>query len=360
MLGRGIDQILKYPGDGRLYERHIRSAADYVRLAERVNGPIPRGVDLGYVWGDAGDAVARLRPDCSIVNLETAVTDRGEAEPKGINYRLNPANLTGLAALGIDCCGLANNHVLDWGQEGLLHTIDCLRARGFVTCGAGRDAAEAARPALIAVPAGRVLVFAWASEDSGVPSHWRAAAERPGINVLADFDEPQVAAIAVAVAAEKRPGDVAVASIHWGGNWGYDIPDRHVAFARALIDQAGIDVVHGHSSHHPRGFEIHRGKLILYGCGDLINDYEGIGGEDDYRGEITALYAADIDAAAGGLKSLVVVPFVLRKFRLNRASDADSGWLCQTLNHLCRTSGVKLSAAPDGTLRLAIDGRTAA
>lgn len=360
MLGRGIDQILKHPGEARLYELHIRSAADYVRLAEKANGPIPRGAELAYVWGDAGDAVARLRPDCGIVNLETAVTDRGQAEPKGINYRMNPANAAGLAALGIDCCGLANNHVLDWGRDGLLHTIDSLRARGLVTCGAGRDAAEAARPAIVAVPVGRVLVFAWASEDSGVPRHWQATAEKPGVNFLTDFDEPQVAAIAAAVAAEKRPGDVAVASIHWGGNWGYDIPDRHIAFARALIDAAEIDVVHGHSSHHPRGYEIHRGKLILYGCGDLINDYEGIGGEDEYRGEITALYAADIDASAGDIRSLTVVPFMLRKFRLNRASAADSGWLCQTMNRLCRTPGVTLSVAPDGTLRLATGGKASA
>jgi poly-gamma-glutamate capsule biosynthesis protein CapA/YwtB (metallophosphatase superfamily) len=75
----------------------------------------------------------------------------------------------------------------------------------------------------------------------------------------------------------KRLGDVVVASIHWGSNWGYDVPAEHVGSARRLVD-GGVDIVHGHSSHHPRPIEIYRGRLILYGCGDFIDDYEGISG----------------------------------------------------------------------------------
>jgi poly-gamma-glutamate capsule biosynthesis protein CapA/YwtB (metallophosphatase superfamily) len=73
-------------------------------------------------------------------------------------------------------------------------------------------------------------------------------------------------------------GDIVVASIHWGGNWGYRIPSAHIAFAHALIDKSQVDVIHGHSSHHPIGLEVYKGKLVIYGCGDFINDYEGISG----------------------------------------------------------------------------------
>ncbi len=78
-----------------------------------------------------------------------------------------------------------------------------------------------------------------------------------------------------------------VVSIHWGGNWGYGIPGEQRQFAHRLIDQAGVDVVHGHYSHHAKGIEVYHDKLILYGCGDFLNDYEGISGQERFRGERT-------------------------------------------------------------------------
>ena len=126
MLGRGIDQVLRFPGDPVLHEDYLKSALDYVRLAERANGPIPRGNDLGYVWGDASAVLQGANVDARIINLETAVTDAGAPEPKGINYRMNPRNASGLRQLGIDCCVLANNHVLDWGPDGLAQTLHTL------------------------------------------------------------------------------------------------------------------------------------------------------------------------------------------------------------------------------------------
>ncbi|HWE18139.1 MAG TPA: CapA family protein, partial [Hyphomicrobiaceae bacterium] len=119
MTGRGIDQVLPHPGDPRLYESYVKSAYDYVELAEAANGPIMRPLAFGDIWGDALAELERRRPDARIVNLETAVTRRTEPEPKGINYKMNPANVGAITAAGIDCCVLANNHVLDWGLAGL-------------------------------------------------------------------------------------------------------------------------------------------------------------------------------------------------------------------------------------------------
>ena len=114
MTGRGIDQVLPHPSDPRLYESVLTSAIGYVRLAEAANGPIRLPVPIAYVCGDALDAVDKRRPDVWIVNLETAVTRADDPWPKAINYRMNPDNLPCLTAAGIDCCVLANNHVLDW------------------------------------------------------------------------------------------------------------------------------------------------------------------------------------------------------------------------------------------------------
>jgi hypothetical protein len=131
MTGRGIDQILPHPSKPRIYEPAVSSALGYVGLAERANGPIPYPVDFSYVWGDTLAELRARAPDRRIVNLETSITTSEEALPKGINYRMHPRNVACLQAAGIDCCVLANNHVLDWGIPGLLETVE-LAASGHL------------------------------------------------------------------------------------------------------------------------------------------------------------------------------------------------------------------------------------
>ncbi|TIX83066.1 MAG: CapA family protein [Mesorhizobium sp.] len=348
MLGRGIDQILANPGDPHLHERYVRSAATYVELAERINGPIPRKVDDTYVWGDALAELDREAPDARIINLETSITTSLSLAPKGINYKMNPANIGCLAAARVSCCVLANNHVLDWDEPGLVETLDTLRHAGLAYAGAGLDADEAAAPAVIELTGGgRVLVIGFALETSGVPASWAAGAYKPGVNLLADVSPRSLAQIARSVEAMKQPGDLAVASIHWGGNWGYEVTTEERALAHALIDVAGFDVVHGHSSHHPKPIEIHDGRLILYGCGDFLTDYEGITGYKIFRGGLALMYLPRLAMPEGRLLSLELVPFELRKFRLNRASPEDVAWLAAVLER---------ESSPFGT-HVALDSR---
>ncbi|HMA24742.1 MAG TPA: CapA family protein, partial [Gemmatimonadaceae bacterium] len=150
--------------------------------------------------------------------------------------------------------------------------------------------------------------------------------------------------IAGLVTAEKRAGDVAVASIHWGANWGFDVPAEHRRFAHQLIERAGIDVVHGHSSHHAKGIEVHRGRPIFYGCGDFLNDYEGIHGPKDYRDDLTLMYFPSLDARTGNLMSLEMVPLRIRNFQLHRPSDAECAWLRDTMARECRRFGHNVAA----------------
>jgi poly-gamma-glutamate synthesis protein (capsule biosynthesis protein) len=273
MTGRGIDQVLPHPCDPALYEPYVRSALDYVRLAEEQSGPIARPVSFDYVWGDALAELARVQPDARIVNLETAVTTSEEPWPgKGVHYRMHPANVPCLAAASLDCCVLANNHVLDWGYAGLEQTLEALRGAGMRVAGAGHDAAEAGAPAAIDHAAGgRVLVFAYGVPSSGVPRAWAAAERRAGINLLDEVSPAAAERVTGRVRAHKRTGDLVVVSIHWGENWGYAVTASERDFAHRLID-AGVDVVHGHSSHHVKGIEVYRDRPILYGCGDLITD----------------------------------------------------------------------------------------
>jgi poly-gamma-glutamate synthesis protein (capsule biosynthesis protein) len=259
---------------------------------------------------------------------------------------MHPTNVGCLTAAKIDGCVLANNHVLDWGHDGLIETLQVLHAAGLKTAGAGADETQAAAPAIFDVPGGRLLLFAAATESSGVPRDWRAARRRPGVRLLADLGVRSAAELAARIDAVRRPGDTVVVSLHWGGNWGYAVGRDERAFAHALID-AGVDIVHGHSSHHARAFEIHRERLILYGCGDFINDYEGIGGHEHFRGDLAVAYFVEL--AAGRLQQLTLLPFTSQRFSLRRALSEDLSWLHDTLNRECRPFDVQL-ARDDGAL----------
>lgn len=347
MTGRGIDQILRHPGDPQIHEGYVADAIDYVRFAEHVSGPIPRAVDDAYIWGDALEELARLRPDARIINLETAVTRSDDWIQKGINYRMHPANVGCLAAAGIDCCALANNHVLDWGEAGLLETLDALHGAGLRTAGAGRTRDEAEAPAeLPARSGGRILVYSLGTADSGIPAAWAATAARPGLDFLAELSEHSAQRLADRVCAMRCPGDLVVISIHWGGNWGYRVPHEQADFARRLIDTGAADLVHGHSSHHPKGVEVYRGKLILYGCGDFINDYEGITGHGQFRGDLGLMYFPRLDEDSGRLVDLELVALQRRRFRLGRASEVDCRWLCGVLNDEGRRLGTLFEFQP--------------
>ncbi len=356
MTGRGVDQVLPHPSDPALHEPYVRDARVYVELAEQVNGPIAKPVDFAYVWGEALAVLDRFAPDARIVNLETSVTRSDDWWPgKGINYRMHPDNVACLTAAGLDCCALANNHVLDWGYAGLDETLSTLRAAGLGTAGAGADAAEARAPAVVDVPGkGRVLVFACGWETSGIPELWGAGEERPGVNLLPVSRSAR--ALARTIEALRQPGDVVVVSIHWGGNWGYGIPREQRELARALVDGGGVDVVHGHSSHHAKGVEIYRGRPIIYGCGDFVNDYEGIAGHEGYRDDLPLAYFVALGEQDGSLVSFDVVPFKLARMRLQTAADADVAWVRDML----AGESAALGAAVERTARDTLSVRPAA
>jgi len=358
MTGRGIDQILPHPSDPILFESYVGDAREYVELAEQVNGPIRKPVDFAYIWGDALKALERIEPDVRIVNLETSVTTSNQSWPaKGINYRMNPKNILCITAADIDCCALANNHVLDWDYEGLEETLSTLRKARIRTAGAGRNIEEAEEPAIVEVQGkGRLIVFSFATESSGVPGQWAAEVSKPGVNLLQDLSGKDVARISGLVQAVKQAGDIAVVSIHWGGNWGYRISNEHVRFAHELIDTAGVDVIHGHSSHHPIAIEVYKGKPILYGCGDFLNDYEGIGGYEYYRGDLALMYFVRMTTDAGTLAGLEMVPTQIRKFRLNFASRKDSVWLQKRLDEECAVFKGRIVLLEDNTLQLQWNG----
>jgi poly-gamma-glutamate synthesis protein (capsule biosynthesis protein) len=340
MTGRAIDQILPHPSKPQLHEPYAHDARDYLTLAQQASGDIPHPAPFPYVWGDALAELERRRPAARIINLETSVTGSDTPWPKGIHYRMHPDNVGCLTAAGIDACTLANNHVLDWQRDGLAETIATLRRAKIAIAGAGTDLDAAQAPAILPLREGaRLLVFAAATDDSGVPADWGATAKRSGVHRLPDLSMETATRIAALVRGHRRPGDRVVFSVHWGGNWGYAVSRAQRAFAHALIDEAGVDIVHGHSSHHPKAIEVYRDRLILYGCGDFLNDYEGIAGHEAYRGELGLMYFPTLDLATGRLRELALVPTRIRRFRVSYAGSEDRAWLLSMLQRECRAFG---------------------
>ncbi|WP_033442258.1 CapA family protein [Saccharothrix sp. NRRL B-16314] len=345
MTGRGVDQILPHPGDPRLWERDVRDAGRYVGLAEEVGGPVPRPAGFAWPWGEALAELDAVDPDVRVINLETSITRSDDVDlGKAVHYRMAPGNTGCLTVARPDVCALANNHVLDFGRRGLADTLDALAAAGIATTGAGRNPGEAVAPAIVPVGAARVVVFACAHWSSGVPHRWGATGERPGVVLLPDLSDATADWVVDRVRRVKRAGDVVVVSLHWGSNWGYEVPADHVRFGHRLLD-GGVDVLHGHSSHHPRGIEVHRGKLALYGCGDLVNDYEGIGGYEEYRDDLRPLYFATVDVGTGDLVDLRITPMRAHRLSLRRASVEDA-------EHLRQVFGPGTRLNRDGSLRL--------
>jgi len=354
MTGRGIDQVLPYPSNPEIYEGYVKDARHYVAIAERAHGSIPWKANFSYIWGDALDVWNKFSPDLKIINLETAITtSENYLKGKGINYRMHPKNISCLTAAGFDFCSLANNHVLDWDKEGLIETINVLEDFNIHYGGAGVTLEKATAPAVFHRGKNqRILIYSIGSTSSGIPRNWEATGSSPGIYLLHSFSSLSVLEIKDQIKKSKKSGDIIVVSIHWGGNWGYSIPEEHIDFAHNLIDKARVDVVYGHSSHHFKGIEVYNGKLVLYGCGDFMNDYEGIKSHKEYRDDLTLMYFADLDPGSGDLKRLELVPMQIRNFRLNYVSGKELDWVFETLNRIGKPFGMQVNKTINNQLNL--------
>jgi poly-gamma-glutamate synthesis protein (capsule biosynthesis protein) len=355
MIGRGIDQILPYPCNSKIYEPFVKDARDYVRFAEEINGKIDYPVSFDYIWGDALKELEKEKADLRIINLETTITTSENFESKGINYRMNPKNIDVLKVFKVNVACLANNHILDFKEEGLLETIEVLNKNGILTIGAGRNIKEAQKSLLINInkfQKARVIIFNYADVSSGVPIWWKAEKNKAGVNLLdedyIDFTQTRQTVnefapnnISAKSAFHSAKSAFKIFSIHWGPNWGYEVTKEQRNFAHRLIDEANVNLIFGHSSHHFKGIETYKNKIIIYGAGDFINDYEGIGGYEDFRPDLALGYIVEISNNKNELKinRLILLPFKIKKFRLNYCNKEEIDWIFNILKRESKVDG---------------------
>lgn len=221
-----------------------------------------------------GNVLPILRgADAVIVNLESPITEsdqRWRRTWKTFHFRADPDTLRILSCGNIRFVCLANNHMMDFGARGLTDTLDHLDSAGIGRVGAGRDAAEAAAPALLTLPTLRVGLLA---ATDNMPE-FAAGPSQPGTNYFR-FDDRSGGLDWVARSVEElrlAGAELIVLSLHWGPNMRLKPNRRFRAFARGAIER-GVDVIHGHSAHVFHAIERHGRGVIIYDAGNFIDDY---------------------------------------------------------------------------------------
>jgi poly-gamma-glutamate capsule biosynthesis protein CapA/YwtB (metallophosphatase superfamily) len=266
-----------------------------------------------------GDVLPLLRSaDLRIINLECAVTEHERPwsrTRKVFHFRADPLAIEVLRAARIDACSLANNHTLDFEEEGLLDTLARLYAAGIGYAGAGRDLEEAGRPVLL--DGGVALV---AFTDNEPP--FAARPDKPGTNYLPVSLEPEVLhRVEEAIEAAREAGaETVVFSNHWGPNMMERPREIFRRFARAVVD-LGADVYYGHSAHVFQGVEIYRGKPILYDTGDFIDDYAV---DPRLRNDRSFLFRVSVEGGDLGRLELFPVSLPYARVELARGDEREA------------------------------------
>jgi len=201
--------------------------------------------------------------DLALVNLETAVTERGTPEPKEFHFRAAATAYAAVKAAGVDAVSLANNHVLDYGRVGLFDTLDSASAAGMPVFGAGRDAASAYAPWVVTVHGVRVAVLGL-SQIFTLAESWGARDDRPGVALSHDLNR-----VRAAVAAARAVADVVVVFNHWGQE-GVNCPSKIQKDLTAVLIQAGADIILGAHAHVLQGAGWSGRTFVAYGMGNFV------------------------------------------------------------------------------------------
>jgi len=314
-----------------------------VMLGRLMNGVLH---DLGprYPWGDT---LPLLRSaDLTLVNLECVIALGGEPWsrwPKVFHFRADPIALDALLEAGVDFVSLANNHVLDYQEEALLEMLQRLHAAGIAHAGAGRNLAEAARPALLEAGDLRIAVLAFTDNEPG----WAATEDRPGTNYLPVTTEHEgFERVRQGIAAARSGGaDLVVVSNHWGPNMRERPTPEFRSFAHAVLD-AGADLYVGHSAHLFQGVEMYRGKPIFYDAGDFVDDYAV---DPALRNDRSALIRCAVGPA--GVTEIRLVPVLIADFQVNLAKGEEFDAIAARLQSLSAELGTRL-VVREGTLEV--------
>ncbi|MFC4549547.1 MULTISPECIES: CapA family protein [Halorussus] len=292
------------------------------------------------VWGDVLDRLRAL--DGLFVNLECCLSTRGgpwTETYRPFHFRADPDRaVSALERAGVDWANLANNHLMDFGETALLDTVRRLDEAGIAHSGAGRNLRAAREPAVVDVgdPEAAGLRVGFVSATDNTPE-FAATEANLGTAYLDLRDESaarEVLAAQLARARERDP-DLLVASLHWGPNMVEEPPERFRRLARWLVEQ-GIDVVHGHSAHVFQGVEVRDGSVILYDCGDFVDDYAV---DSTLRNDRSFLFEMSVEE--DGVTSLRLLPTEISNLAVHQTSPSTAEWSRRRMRALSAPFGTE-------------------
>ena len=287
------------------------------------------------VWGAMLERLRSL--DGLFINLECCLSTRGspwQRTYRPFHFRADPDwAVPALERAGVDCCALANNHVLDFEEPALYDTLEALDEAGIAHAGAGRTIDEALEPAFVSVAD---LDVAVCSFTDNVPV-FGATEDSPGtayVEIDVDDERTRDRVMESLERARRLNPDLLVASLHWGPNMVEEPPEAFQTFGRWLVDQ-GVDVLHGHSAHVFHGVEIYEGAPILYDTGDFVDDYAVDG---RLRNDRSFLFELTV-ASEGRVTELRLIPTEIDDRAVDVASPEAAAWSRERMRQLSAPFG---------------------
>ena len=281
-----------------------------------------------YVWGNVLPILKKN--DINLINLETTLTKNEKNVPKAFNFKATPDKVQALKEANIHVVNLANNHMLDFYDKGLLETLQTLDRAGIKHVGAGKNISEARKPVIIEKNGINIGFIGY----TDYPQNWRATKDKPGTNVIKIGDIEQIKNDIKKV---REKVDLLIMSIHWGPNKRQRPTKEFQEFAHKIID-VGIDIIHGHSAHVFQGIELYKEGLILYDTGDFVDDYM-VG--PVIRNDWSFLFQVTVSKT--GIKKLKLVPLLINNIQVNIATGKERDKIVKHIKKLSRELGTKIS-----------------
>jgi len=298
--------------------------------------------------------------DLNLLNLETTFTRSTNAMPKVFNFKSDPDHAAALREAKIGVVNIANNHIGDFGNKGLIDTINTLDEAGIAHVGAGINKTEAQQPVVIEHSGIRIGIIGATDNEPD----WRAGPGSPGTNYFSIDDMDN---LLFEIQRLAQQVDVVIVSLQWGPNKRQRPTQEFVDAAHAMVD-AGADIIHGHSAHIFQGIETYEGSLILYDTGNFVDDYavstlglrpstptatpgwhQADAVYPDLRNDQSFLFVVHADS--DGVKMLKLVPIRISNMQVNIAAPDEAREIVQRMQ--------KLSAEFDTTVTPSDDGQRA-
>lgn len=245
-----------------------------------------------------GDFLQHMKTaDLAITNLEAPLTDSRKAiAKKGPAIKSTPESMRSLAFAGFNLLTLANNHIMDYGEEGLFSTLDTCKQHDIDYVGIGNSLDEARKPFYKIINNQRIAILNFAENEFST-THGNYAGANP-LDPVRNYQDIQKA---------KEQADFVLVISH-GGHETYPLPSpRMKANFRFFID-AGADSVINHHTHCFSGYEIYKGKPIFYSLGNFVFDWHTPPNEDWHWG-----YAVVLNIEKYKEVTFDIIPYIQNK-----------------------------------------------